>query len=598
MNPTDTSGSGYFLKVVDCQWACPAHTPVPEYIRMVANGQHSDAYLLNWHSNLLPGVLGRTCDRPCEPACRRLRVDHEGVAICRLKRVVADFKDDIRGRLPKPAVTNGKRIALVGAGPASLSAARDLALLGYSCEILDDSVKAGGMIRSRIPNFRLPETTLDEECGYVLDLGVRLRAGRKIDSLKNLLRETYDAVLVATGAPRGRDLEIPGRQEATQHIQLGLYWLASVRFGHVARIGRRVLVLGGGNTAMDCSRMARRLGGEKVTVVARSSFEEMKASAWERSEAAREGVEILNCLVPKEFKHVNGRLIGVTFEKVAVLHDAGGKRRLEPIGAPDVFLECDDVLIAVGQETAFPWVERDIVAFDPPGQPKLDPITLQSSCPKVFFAGDAASGAKNIVSAVASGRTAAISIDLFCRGRDLHERPSPRAFLTARERNAVWQYSIEPSLDNRFSVPVRDSVLALAKLDVEVELGFDPETAIREAHRCLNCDVQTVFSPTLCIECRACVEICPTRCITFTSNGEEADLRTRLNGPSANLEQALYVASGLQSDHVMVKDENICLHCGYCAEHCPTGAWDMQRFIVESARAGDPVENCKQVRTA
>ncbi len=596
MNPTDISGSGYFLKVVDCQWACPAHTPVPEYIRMVANGQHSDAYLLNWYSNLLPGVLGRTCDRPCEPACRRSRVDREGVAICRLKRVAADFKGDIRGRLPKPAAANGKRIALVGAGPASLSAARDLALLGYSCEILDDNEKTGGMMRSRIPSFRLPEKILDEECGYVLDLGVQFRAGQKIDSLKNLLREKYDAILIATGAPRGSDLDIPGRQEASQYIHVGLYWLASVRFGHVARIGKRVLVLGGGNTAMDCSRTARRLGGEKVTVVVRSGFEEMKSSAWEKSEALREGIEIQNCLVPKEFKHFNGRLIGVTFEKVAVLHDARGKRRLEPLGTPDIFLECDDVLIAVGQEMAFPWIERDIVAFDPSGQPKLDPVTLQASCPKVFFAGDAASGAKNIVSAVASGRVAAISIDLFCSGYSLHERPSPRVSMAKYQRHAAWHYSTEPSLDKRFRVPVQDSTITLANLDTEVELGFDPETAIREAHRCLNCDIETIFSSALCIECRACVEICPTRCITFTANGEESDLRTRLNGPSVNPEQSLYLASGLQSNRVMVKDENICLHCGYCAEHCPTGAWEMQQFFAEAARAGERVKTCEQAR--
>jgi len=594
VQPTDILRPEYFHKVVNCQWACPAWTPVPEYIRLVADGRYSDAYLLNWYSNLFPGILGRTCDRPCEPACRRLRVDRDSVAICRLKRVAADFKDDIRERLPKPLKSTGKRIAFVGAGPASLSAARDLALLGYSCDVFDGEAKAGGMIRSRIPNFRLPESVIDEECGYVFDLGIRFHSAEPIDSLKKLLLGKYDAIFVGTGAPRGRDLKISGREEAESHIHVGLYWLASVRFGHIARTSRRVLVLGGGNTAMDCARTARRLGGEKITIAVRSGFDEMKASAWERSEATREGVEILNCLVPKEFKHDQGRLTGVLFENVKALHDAQGKRRLEPTGEPDTFLECDDVLIAVGQETAFPWIERDAIEFDQADAPKIDPVTLQSSNPKVFFGGDAAIGAKNIVSAVASGRQAAISIDLFCRGLDLRERPSAHAELIKHSRD--WNYSIEPSLDARFKVPVRENSIALANPGAEVELGFDPEMALHEAHRCLNCDVETVFASALCIECRACVEICPTRCITFTKDGDEADLRNRLSAPARNLTQALYVANGLQSKNVMVKDENVCLHCGYCAEHCPTGAWEMQKFLIEAAKAGDSIERPAQVR--
>lgn len=597
MKPTDISGPHHFAKVVDCQWACPAHTPVPEYIRMVAAGHYSAAYLLNWHSNLFPGILGRTCDRPCEPACRRLRVDRDSVAICRLKRVAADFKDDLRERLPQSAKSNGKRIALIGAGPASLSAARDLALLGYSCDVFDGEAKAGGMIRSRIPNFRLPESVIDEECGYVLDLGINFHSAEPIDSMKKLLSQKFDAIFVGTGAPRGRDLELPGREEAAANIHVGLYWLASVRFGHIARVGKRVLVLGGGNTAMDCARTARRLGGDSVTIVVRSGFDEMKSSAWERSEAMREGVTITNCLVPKEFKHERGRLIGVVFEKVKVAHDEQGRRRLQPTSEPDLFLECDDVLIAVGQETAFPWIERDSLAFDESGRPQIDSVTLQSSRSKVFFGGDAATGAKNIVSAVASGRQAAISIHLFCQGIDPRERPDSQATLLPYAQDATGGLSFEPSLAARFNVPVQENAVALAHLGAEVELGFDLKTALQESRRCLNCDIETVFTPSICIECRACVEICPTQCITFTKDGEEADLRTRLSAPAKNLDQPLYIANGLQSDRVMVKDENVCLHCGYCAEHCPTGAWQMQKFFLHTAKADDAVSSLPRGRT-
>ncbi|MBV8447851.1 MAG: FAD-dependent oxidoreductase, partial [Hyphomicrobiales bacterium] len=413
MKPTDIGNPDYFHKVVDCQWACPAHTPVPEYIRLIAAGRYSDAYMVNWESNVFPGILGRTCDRPCEPACRRGRVEEEPVAICRLKRVAADYKDDISARLPgKPERTNGKRIACIGAGPASLTVARDLAPLGYEVTVFDGDKRAGGMMRSQIPKFRLPETVIDEEVGYILDGGVEFRAGQAIDSLGSLLKEGYDAIFVGTGAPRGRDLDIPGRKEAAAHIHIGIDWLSSVSFGHINKIGRRVIVLGGGNTAMDCCRSSRRLGGEDVKVVVRSGFEEMKASPWEKEDAIHEGIPILNFLVPKEFLQEGGRLTGVRFEKVRVERAADGRRNLVPTGEPDVSMECDDVLIAVGQENAFPWIERDIgLAFDKWGMPVVDKVTFQSSVPNVLFGGDSAFGPKNIIWAVAHGHEAAVSID-------------------------------------------------------------------------------------------------------------------------------------------------------------------------------------------
>jgi formate dehydrogenase (NADP+) beta subunit len=349
LQPTDIQDPDYFHKVVDCQWACPAHTPVPEYIRLIAAGRYADAFMINWESNVFPGILGRTCDRPCEPACRRGRVEEEPVAICRLKRVAADYKGDVSHLMPgAPATRNGKRIALVGAGPASLTVARDLAPLGYHIVIYDGDERAGGMIRSQIPKFRLPEEVIDEEVGYIADMGPEMRLGQRVESLKALLNESYDAVFVGSGAPRGRDLNIPGRQEAAANIHIGIDWLSSVSFGHISKIGRRVIVLGGGNTAMDCCRSSRRLGGEDVKVIVRSGFEEMKASPWEKEDAINEDIPILNYLVPKEFKHHSGRLYGMTFEKVRAEFDARGRRKLVPTGEPDPFFECDDVLVAVG----------------------------------------------------------------------------------------------------------------------------------------------------------------------------------------------------------------------------------------------------------
>jgi len=593
MKATDISSPDYFHKVVDCQWACPAHTPVPEYIRLIAAGRYSDAYMVNWRSNVFPGILGRTCDRPCEPACRRVRIDREPVAICRLKRVAADFKDDIRGRLPRPAtVRNGKRVALVGAGPASLTVARDLAPIGYEIVVFDHDPKAGGMMRSQIPKFRLPDAVIDEEVGYVLDLGIELRGGQRIGSLKSLLADKFDAVFVGSGAPRGRELDIPGRQEAAANIHIGIDWLSSVSFGHVSKIGKRVIVLGGGNTAMDCCRSSRRLGGEDVKVVVRSGFEEMKASPWEKEDAMHEGIPILNFMVPKSFTHDNGRLTGVVFEKVKAERDAKGRRNLVPTGEPDEHLACDDVLIAVGQENAFPWIERDIgIEFDKWDMPKVDTVTMQSTRPDVFFGGDAAFGPKNIIWAVAHGHEAAVSIDKFLNGEPITERPAPAVELISQKMGIhEWSYDNDISPDKRYRVPLRDKVVALRDIRSEVELGYNPQLALAETQRCLNCDVETVFTSSLCIECDACVDICPMDCITFTPNGDEAELRTRFTAPAKNLAQDMYVSDPLKTGRVMIKDEDVCLHCGLCAERCPTGAWDMQKFLLDMTYAG---ESCR-----
>ena len=588
MQPTDIRNPDYFHKVVDCQWACPAHTPVPEYIRLISDGRYADAYMINWKSNVFPGVLGRTCDRPCEPACRRGRVDEEPVAICRLKRVAADYKGDISDRMPpKPTIRNGKRIALVGAGPASLTVARDLAPLGYEIVVFDGEARGGGFIRSQIPKFRLPEEVLDAEVGYIEALGIETRYGQRVDSLKGLLAENYVAVFVGSGAPRGRDLDLPGRKEAAANIHIGIDWLSSVSFGHITGIGKRVIVLGGGNTAMDCCRSSRRLGGEQVKVVVRSGFDEMKASPWEKEDALHEDIPILNFMVPKEFVHEAGKLTGMMFEKVHAEYDDKGRRKLVPTGEPDVFVEADDVLIAVGQENSFPWIEADAgLEFDKWGMPKVDEATFQSTNPKVFFGGDAAFGPKNIIWAVAHGHQAAISIHKFCEGENVADRPAPMVTLVSQKMGIhEWSYDNNISNDDRFKVPQQEKGLALRSIKTEVELGFDDMLAFKEAQRCLNCDVQTVFTESACIECDACVDICPVDCLTFTENGEEAELRHRLTAPADNLTQDLYVSDTLKTGRIMAKDEDLCLHCGLCAERCPTGAWDMQRFLFDMTQA-------------
>jgi len=609
LQPTDIKHPDYFHKVVDCQWACPAHTPVPEYIRLIAAGRYSDAYMVNWKSNVFPGILGRTCDRPCEPACRRGRVEEEQatkpepVAICRLKRVAADYKDNdaVKHEVEKIKKTksNGRKIACIGAGPASLTVARDLAPLGYEVTVFDQDPRAGGMIWSQIPRFRLPLEVIDEEVNYILNLGVTFKQ-RKIDSMKQLMGEGYDAIFVGSGAPRGRDLDIPGRKEGAKNIHIGIDWLSSVSFGHTSKIGKRVIVLGGGNTAMDCCRTSKRIGGDDVKVIVRSGFDEMKASPWEKEDAAHEGIPILNFLVPKTFVISNGKLTGMTFEKVKAIYDDKGRRSLVPTGDPDQFFECDDVLVAVGQENAFPWIEKDSgIQFDKWGLPVLDKTTFQATVPNVFFGGDSAFGPKNIIWAVAHGHDAAVSIDKLLNKEDLRERPAPGVTLMSQKMGIhEWSYDNEITADQRFKVPWADIKATLKNVKMEVELGFDVATAWKEAQRCLNCDVQTVFTDKLCIECDACVDICPMDCITFTGNGEEKELRTRLNAPALNLTQDLYVSGPLKTERVMVKDEDVCLHCGLCAERCPTGAWDMQKFLVEMTYAGNGCRSHNQKKKA
>ena len=591
MKPTDITNPEYFHKVVDCQHACPAHTPVPEYIRLIAAERYTDAYMINWESNVFPGVLGRTCDRPCEPACRRGRLtgDEEPVAICRLKRVAADNKSDISDRLPTiPKKKNGKRIACIGAGPASLTVARDLMPLGYSIDMYDNQFAGGGMMRSQIPSFRLPLSVLDEEVDVILDMGVMTTFNVEIDSMKEILAKDYDAVFVGTGAPRGKGLDLPGLEEAGKSVHIGIDWLSSVAFEHTEKIGKKVLVLGGGNTAMDCCRTSMRLGGEDVRVVVRSPFNDMKASPWEKEDAQHEGIPIFDNHTPKEIVVEDGKLKGMLFEKVEAKYDEDGNRSLIPTGEDWVFMEADDVLMAIGQENAFPWVERDVgIEFDKWDMPVVDKLTFQSTNEKVFFGGDAAFGPENVITAVAHGHQAAVSIDLFCRGESVRERPDPLTNLVSQKMGVhEWSYDNGVESDERYIVPLAPLEQTLKNRKLEVELGFDRETGFKEAERCLNCDVQTVFEETRCIECDACVDICPTDCISFVPNAEEEVLRQSLVAPANVLSQDLYVSQDLPTTRVMVKDENVCLHCGLCAERCPTAAWDMQKFLYNVAKAG------------
>lgn len=589
MKPTNIQDPEYFHRVVDCQYACPAHTPVPEYIRLIAAQRYTDAYMINWESNVFPGVLGRTCDRPCEPACRRGRVEEEPVAICRLKRVAADNKGDIRDRLPViPKQKNGKRVALIGGGPASLTVARDLMPLGYSIDLYDDQPAGGGFMRSQIPAFRLPEAVLNDEVNLILDMGVVTHFNTYVDSLKRVMDKGYDAVFIGSGAPRGRDLQVPGREQADANIHIGIDWLSSVAFGHIESVGKRVVVLGGGNTAMDCCRTARRLGGEDVKVVVRSPFAEMKASPWEKEDAQHEGIPILDNHVPKEFLIENGRLSAVVFEKVMAVYDADGKRSLMPTDEAPVVIPCDDVLVAIGQENAFPWIERDIgVEFGKWDMPNVDELTFQSSNPRVFFGGDAAFGPKNVITAVAHGHQAAISIDLFCTGKAVAKRPPPGVTLVSQKMGIhEWSYDSGVADDLRYVVPQAELKDTLSNRKLEVELGFDAATAFHEAQRCLNCDVQTVFAEDRCIECDACVDICPTDCLTITTNDDESGLRNKLKMPARNSDQDVYVSADLATGRAMIKDENVCLHCGLCAERCPTAAWDMQKFYYSVTKAG------------
>jgi NADPH-dependent glutamate synthase beta subunit-like oxidoreductase len=592
MKATDISNPEYFHKVVDCQYACPAHTPVPEYIRLIGKRRYSDAYMVNWESNVFPGVLGRTCDRPCEPACRRGRVDEEPVAICRLKRVAADNKDDanVNARMPHiPAQKNGKKIALIGAGPASLTVARDLMPLGYEIDLYDENPKGGGFMRSQIPSFRLPETVLDQEVDYVLDMGVTRHFNTRVESMKSVLAQGYDAVFVGTGAPKAKDLYIPGREEAAANIHLGINWLESVAFEHRESIGEKVIIVGGGNTAMDCCRTAKRIGGNEVSVTVRSTYETMKASPWEKDDTLAEGIPILANHSPREFILENGKLAAMTFNVVESSYDENGKRTIKETGEI-VTVECTDAIMAIGQDNAFPWIERDVgIEFGEWDMPVVDKVSFQSSNEKVFFGGDAAFGPENIITAVAHGHQAAISIDLFLNGSSVKEaRPAPGTNLVSSKMGIhQWAYDSAVVDDDRQASAHLPVEQALSSRKIESEIGFDLDAAFIEAERCLNCDVQTVFFEKKCIECDGCTDICPTNCITFINNDEEEHLRNNLNAPSINKDQDLYISTDLPTGRVMVKDEDMCLHCGLCAERCPTSAWDMQTFLYTVTKAGN-----------
>jgi len=589
MQPTDVRNPDYYHKVVDCQWACPAHTNVPEYLRLIGQGRYTESYLLNRESNVFPGILGRTCDRPCEPACRRGRVDGKPVAICRLKRVAADLRGDVADYLPRPAESpNGKRVALVGAGPASLTVANDLLPLGYSCVIHEKLARPGGLMRTNIPAFRLPAAVLDEEIGYIVDLGAEVRYESPVASMKALLAEGYDAVFVGSGAPRGKELDIPGRHD-TDRIQIGIEFLEGVHFGHIDQIGERVLIIGVGNTAMDCCRTSRRIGGTDIKVIARRSRPYFKASPWELEDAEEEGVDIVENHAPKRFVLEGGRLVGMEFD-VLRWTETGGRQKSEVTDT--VVLPCDDVILAIGQENAFPWIERDIgIEFNEWDMPVVDRATMQCSIPGVFFGGDAAWGPENIIWAVAHGHQAAISIHNHCRGVPVTERPPDGMTLVSSKVGMhAWSYSNDYNPSPRAKMQHAELVERFSSIAVEVELGFTPEQTAREVERCLNCDVQTHFSAGLCIECDACVDVCPVNCLTIAPNGVEEEVRARLSVPAVNPSQALYVSDLLpQTKRVMLKDEDLCLHCGLCAERCPTAAWDMARFDLQIPYAGLPL---------
>ena len=582
MEPTDTAHPDYFHRVVDCQWACPAHTNVPEYIRLIAQGRYTDAYMVNRESNVFPGILGRTCDRPCEPACRRDRVDGKPVAICRLKRVAADLRDDISDRLPIiPTSKNGKRVACIGAGPASLTVANDLLPVGYDVTIFEKHDKPGGLMRTNIPSFRLPEKVLDDEIAVIVDMGADVRFNTPVASLRDLLGQGYDAVFIGSGVPRGKELELPGRHDADPedpHIHIGIDWLESVAFGHIDRIGERVLIIGVGNTAMDCCRSSRRLGGRDVKVMARRPLAYFKASPWELEDAEEEGVEIIVNHAPERFVIEKGKLVGMEFERVEWDEGARHSTVIDTVVIP-----CDDVILAIGQESAFPWIERDLgMEVGKWDLPVVDEVTFESTLPGVFFGGDAAFGPKNIIWAVAHGHEAAISIHNHCNRVAVTTRPPRGITLVSQKMGLIeWSYHNDYNPALRQKMTHVDLLKRFEQLNTEVELGFTAEQTVREVQRCLNCDVQTVLSAPLCIECDACIDVCPVQCLTITHNGTEQELRQRVLVPATNLDQTLFVSEALpQTGRVMLKDENICVHCGLCAERCPTAAWDMQKSDV------------------
>ena len=590
MAATDVSDPRYYHKVVDCQWACPAHTNVPGYLRLIAQGRYDDSYMLNRESNVFPGILGRTCDRPCEPACRRGRIDEKPVAICRLKRVAADLRGDIRDRLPTaPKTKNGKRVALVGAGPSALTVANDLLPLGYDVTIYEKNAQPGGLMRINIPSFRLPPQVLDDECGYIIDMGATMKYGEPVESMKALLAQGYDAVYVGSGAPKGKELDIPGRWDAPSQVHIGIDWLASVHFGHVEKIEPRVLIIGVGNTAMDCCRTAKRVGATDVKVIARRGRKNFKASPWELEDAEEELVEIVENHAPKRFVIENGKLVGMEFERLAWTEDANGRQSSQVLES--VTIPCDTVILAIGQDNAFPWIERDLgVEFDPKwDMPIVDKTTHQSTRADVFFGGDAAWGPENIIWAVAHGHAAAISIHQHCQGLPVTDRPPVgMTLVSAKMGMQSWAYDNDYETAKRAKMTHEELTKRFAGVGVEVELGYTPEQAATEVQRCLNCDIQTHFTASLCIECDACVDVCPTNCLTITTNGTPIEeLRTRLSAPATNLTQEIYLSDALpQTKRIMVKDEDVCLHCSLCAERCPTAAWDMRTFDLKLAYAG------------
>ena len=599
MKPSDTQHPDWYHRVVDCQWACPAHTDVPEYIRLIAQGRYTDAYMVNRASNVFPGILGRVCDRPCEPACRRGRVEAKPVAICRLKRVAADHRGEVADRLPAiPEAKNGRRVACIGAGPASLTVANDLMPLGYEVTIFEAMEKTGGLMRANIPSFRLPAATLDEEIGFIVGMGVDLKLGHRIRSMRALLDGGWDAVFVGSGAPRGKELDLPGRDTGAANIHLGIEWLESVAFQHVSRIGRRVLIIGVGNTAMDCCRTSLRLGATDVKVMARKPRQFFKASEWELEDAESENVEIVVNHSPKAFVVEGGRLKGMVFELIDYELDGAGNIVSQQV-AGEKFYPADDVVLAIGQENAFPWIERDLgIEFDRWDVPVVDGRTFQSTRPGVFFGGDAAFGPKNIIWAVEHGHQAALSIHLHCEGRDPAERPGPKVRMEPRKMGIhEWAYANDFDPQTRTLVPHVSLKERFRRLDIEVELGFTADQAAVEVHRCLNCDVQTVFTESLCIECDACVDICPVDCLGILPDGDEAVLREGLKAPARNLSQPLFVSGELKhTGRRMVKDENICVHCGLCAERCPTAAWDMQKSRMQFPHAADEAPGWPQTR--
>jgi NADPH-dependent glutamate synthase beta subunit-like oxidoreductase/ferredoxin len=587
MQPTNTRDPQYYHKVVDCQWACPAHTNVPEYIRLIAEGRYTDAYMLNRESNVFPGILGRTCDRPCEPACRRERVDGKPVAICRLKRVAADLRESVHHRLPRiPEEKNGKKVALIGGGPASLTVANDLMPRGYECVLYEKLDKLGGLMLTNIPAFRLPQRVLQEEIAFITDMGVDVRLNTPVESMGALLAEGYDAVFVGVGAPKGKNLELPGRYD-TDRIHIGIAWLESIAFQHIDSVGERVLVIGVGNTAMDCCRASKRLGGKDVKVMARRGRNDFKASDWELEDAEGEHVEVLEYHSPKSYVVEDGELKGMMFDIVEWYEDDNGKQRARAL--EEVFIPCDDVILAIGQDNAFPWIERDIgIAFNDWDMPIVDRGTMQCSLPGVFFGGDAAWGPENIIWAVEHGHQAAISIHNHCQGTPLDDRPPYGMNLLSTKMGIhEWAYSNDYNPAARTPMRYVDLEERLRSIATEAELGYDVEETAREVQRCLNCDIQTDFTANLCIECDACIDICPLQCLTMTGNGDEEDLRTRLTAPAENLTQSIFASEELpQTGRIMVKDEDLCVHCGLCAERCPTAAWDMRKFELLVPYAG------------